>query len=447
MNSKGFFILNSQGETVGSLATETGLSVVNANKVYADNIRNVYEGDSNLYVNHDYTGDSDGSSSKPFKSFSDLRAYLSTTPVIDKDVVVNIVTKSEIGESLVLHNIEGNGSLKFQYSKNAIHRTNNDQQWCINMSHISVGLEINGGRTSYNTSDGALLCDSGNQHGIKLYNCHNFLITSLAINCVNWGIYLYDSQGATSYIDFCKTHCAFDLSFKSHVYDYDSCGNCGQYFRLYTGSTFIYGSSGGGYKPHGSKVEYSGKYFLVGGERTDTNSFRTPPPKPSTSDQYGTWSMTDYGYFSYGRNGINVNKWNPGSKKIQQGEWSGLGNNYGFAFFNDSAIRSWLSNGTPKDGSTITVKRASEGGYSSSQPIYLHGATNTSCSGTPAGLKSYGTLGSLAWGETKTFNLPTAAVNDLKSGAIKSLCFYDSSGSSYVKLTAVSIKLKANRPV
>lgn len=128
MNSKGFFILNSQGETVGSLATETGLSVVNANKVYADNIRNVYEGDSNLYVNHDYTGDSDGSSSKPFKSFSDLRAYLSTTPVIDKDVVVNIVTQSEIGESLVLSNLEGNGSLKFQYGKTAIHRTNNDQQ-------------------------------------------------------------------------------------------------------------------------------------------------------------------------------------------------------------------------------------------------------------------------------------------------------------------------------
>ena len=155
----------------------------------------------------------------------------------------------------------------------------------------------------------------------------------------------------------------------------------------------MYGDTGGGYRPVGAKQENSGRYLLVGGERTPTNSFRTPPPAPSTSDQYASWSMTDYGYFSYGRNGMNVNKWNPGSKKIQQGEWSGLGNNYGFAFFNDSSIRSWLANGTPKDGSTVTIKRASEGGYSSSQPIYLHGATNTSCSGVPSGLKSYGNIG------------------------------------------------------
>ena len=62
-------------------------------------------------------------------------------------------------------------------------------------------------------------------------------------------------------------------------------------------------------------------------------------------------------------------------------------------------------------------------------------------------MKSYGNIGSLAWGETKTFNIPTSFVNDLKSGAIKSVCFYDSSGASYVKIDSVSIKLKANKPV
>lgn len=112
-----------------------------------------------------------------------------------------------------------------------------------------------------------------------------------------------------------------------------------------------------------------------------------------------------------------------------------------------NSIRNWLANGTPKDGATITLKRSSSGGYSSPQPIYLYGASNTGCSGTPSGLKSYGNIGSLAWGETKTFNLPTALVNDFKSGATKSICFYDSSGASYVKLEAVSIKLKANKPV
>ena len=447
MNSKGFFIYNSQGETVGSLATETGLSIVNANKVYADNIRNIYEGDGTLYVNHNYTGASDGTSSRPFKTFADLRTYLEVTPIINKDVTVNIVSTSEITEPLVMDNLSGRGTLKFQYAKTCIHRTNNTHMWCINMANINLPLQIHGGRSSYNTSDGAILCDNGNQHGIKLVNCPNFYISSIAINCKNWGIHLSNCQGTTTNVDFCKTYCAFELRDRSHVYDSDACGNCGDFFRVFTGSIFVYGSNGGGYRPYGNKIEGSGRYLLVGAERTQTNSFRTPPPAPTTSDQYGTWSMRDYGYFTYGRNGVNVNSWNPGSKRIQQGEWSGYGNNYGFAFFDDSNIRSWLANGTPKDGSTITLKRASSGGYSSSQPVYLCGATNTSCSGTPSGVKSYGNIGSLAWGETKTFNIPTSFVNDLKSGAIKSVCFYDSSGASYVKIDSVSIKLKANKPV
>ena len=447
MNNQGFFIYNSQGETVGSLATETGLSVVNANKVYADNIRNIYEGDGTLYVNHNYTGDSDGTSSRPFKTFADLRTYLEVTPIINKDVTVNIVSTSEITEPLVMDNLSGRGTLKFQYAKTCIHRTNNTHMWCISMANINLPLQIHGGRSSYNTSDGAILCDNGNQHGIKLVNCPNFYISSIAINCKNWGIHLSNCQGTTTSVDFCQTYCALELRDRSHVYDSDACGNCGDFFRVFTGSIFVYGSNGGGYRPYGNKIEGSGRYLLVGAERTQTNSFRTPPPAPTTSDQYGTWSMRDYGYFTYGRNGVNVNSWNPGSKRIQQGEWSGYGNNYGFAFFDDSNIRSWLANGTPKDGSTITLKRASSGGYSSSQPVYLCGATNTSCSGTPSGVKSYGKIGSLAWGETKTFNIPTSFVNDLKSGAIKSVCFYDSSGASYVKIDSVSIKLKANKPV
>ena len=447
MNSQGFFIYNSQGETVGSLATETGLSVVNANKVYADNIRNIYEGAGTLYVDHNYTGASDGSSSKPFKSFADLRTYLEATPIINTNVTVNIVSTSEITEPLVLDGLYGNGWIEFKYAKTCIHRTNNSHMWCINLKNIYKPLWITGQRSSYNTSDGAILCDNGNQHGIRLENCSWVDIRALAINCKNWGIFVINSRGQSKNIDFCKTYCAFEFSSESHWYDSDACGNCSDFFRLYSGSMFIYGSNAGGYRPFGNKLEYSGRFLLVGAERTQTNSFRTPPPAPTTSDQYGTWSMKDYGYFTYGRNGVNVNSWNPASKRIQQGEWSGYGNNYGFAFFDDAGIRSWLSNGTPKDGSTITLKRASSGGYSSSQPVYLCGATNTSCSGTPSGVKSYGNIGSLAWGESKTFNLPTQFVKDLKSGTIKSACFYDSSGASYVKLDSVSIKLKANKPV
>ena len=450
MNSKGFFIYNSQGETVGSLATETGLSIVNANKVYADNIALIYEGDSNLYVNHNHTGSNQGTSENPFRSFADLKRHLESQPIINKNLSIYIQsTGGDITEQLYLTGLTGSGLIWIYYDKACVHRQSAAGQFAIVLDNITNYIGIEGNRSNYNSNDGAIICDGWNAHGISITNCSNVFVGSINIHCQNWGIKVYRSKIKTRRVDFCGTWCCLDLSQLSHGTDSDSCGGSsnGEFFRLYDGSIFLYGDSGGGYRPVGRKDETSGKCFLMGNERTATASFRTPPPAPTTSDQYGTWSMRDYGYFTYGRNGINVNRWNPSTKRIQQGEWSGYGNNYGFAFFDDSNIRSWLANGTPKDGSTITLKRASSGGYSSSQPVYLCGATNTSCSGTPSGVKSYGNIGSLAWGETKTFNIPTSFVNDLKSGTIKSVCFYDSSGASYVKIESVSIKLKANKPV
>ena len=215
--------------------------------------------------------------------------------------------------------------------------------YSIVLNNISNYFGIEGGRSNYNSSDGAVICDKWNAHGINITNCNNVYIGNINIHCQNWGIKVHRSRIRTWRVDFCGTWCCLDLSELSHGTDKDSCGGSagGEFFRLYDGSIFLYGDKGGGYRPVGAKQEYSGKYFLVGAERAATSSFRTPPPAPTTSDQYNSWSMTDYGYFSYGRNGVNVNKWNPGSKKIQQGEWSSLGNNYGFAFFNDSSIRSW----------------------------------------------------------------------------------------------------------
>ena len=109
MNSKGFFIFNSQGETVGSLATETGLSIVNANQVYADNINTVYQGDANLYINHNHTGSNLGTSSDPFRSFADLKRHLESQPVINKNVTIYVKTTSEITEQLTLTGLSGSG--------------------------------------------------------------------------------------------------------------------------------------------------------------------------------------------------------------------------------------------------------------------------------------------------------------------------------------------------
>ena len=99
------------------------------------------------------------------------------------------------------------------------------------------------------------------------------------------------------------------------------------------------------------------------------------------------------------------------------------------------------------DGNQITLQRENAGGYSASQTIYLWGTTQTSASGSaPPLTKSYGALGMLAWGERKTFTLPKAFVTDLKAGTIKSVMFYTSNGSNYIKFSPVcTLRLKVNK--
>lgn len=114
-------------------------------------------------------------------------------------------------------------------------------------------------------------------------------------------------------------------------------------------------------------------------------------------------------------------------------------------FFDMTAIRSFLS-GTIQDGNTITLTRANSGGIRGGVKIYVNGSSCSSASGTP----SYGgqtLLGTLAWGETKTFTLPNAIVEGLKNGSYNSLAFYVNSNANdcYANITACNITLKCNK--
>ena len=124
------------------------------------------------------------------------------------------------------------------------------------------------------------------------------------------------------------------------------------------------------------------------------------------------------------------------------------GNNKGIYTLPNSAINSFYSGSTIVSGATIKLSRATSGGYSASQYIYLCGTTVTTVgSGSnPPVTKSYGLLGSLAWGETKTFTLPGAFVADLKAGTIKSIMFYTSDGSNYILFgNSCTLTLKCNK--
>lgn len=114
-------------------------------------------------------------------------------------------------------------------------------------------------------------------------------------------------------------------------------------------------------------------------------------------------------------------------------------------FFDLTSIRSFLS-GTVLDGNTITLTRANNGGMSGGAKVYINGSSCSSASGTP----SYGgqmLLGTLAWGETKTFSLPKAIVSGLKSGTYNSLAVYVNSTASdcYLNITNCSITLKVQK--
>ena len=114
-------------------------------------------------------------------------------------------------------------------------------------------------------------------------------------------------------------------------------------------------------------------------------------------------------------------------------------------FFDISTLRSQMS-GTVQDGNSITLTRAGSGGLSGGANVYINGSTCSSASGTP----SYGGqthLGTLAWGETKTFTLPREIVQGLVNGTFNSLAVYVNSTASncYLNITNCSITLKTKK--
>lgn len=441
LDAEGMYILDSNGETIASLASKESWTELKADKVFANNIENIYTGDSNLYINHSNVNLGDGTVDNPFNSFTTIQEYLQKTPIINKDINITILDpKIEITESFILENLKGKGKITITYDKNIIHRAESYKIRFVNIQNIVV---IIGGRTGYNTSDGAYLSDHGNGHGMRFDSCSLVIVESIALNNKNWGILCYNTNLKTQKIDFCDTYCAFELQNCSIGYDYDSCGNCKEYVRSDSGSIFQYGhGTSAGYRPAGSLTEKGGSIKLLGSARTIQNSFRVAPEVPATTNQYQEFNFSDYGYYSEG-----YGNWNSiGYKTIYQGNW-GYGNNRGIFTLPNSSINSFLANATVLDGSTITLQRENAGGYSSAQTIYLCGTTHTSASGSaPPVTKSYGSIGSLAWGERKTFTLPKAFVNDLKSGVIKSVMFYTSDGSNYIKFSAVcTLRLKVNK--
>ena len=443
MTANGFFISDQNGDVIAELSSANQWSTLKADEVFANNIDNIYMGDANLYVDHSKTVAGSGTSSSPFNNFKTLADYLQTTPILKKDLVINVTSTGNVTDNLDLRGIRGNGTIRINLAKTLV-LNDTGANSAFYFYGCDVPITINGGRTSYSSTDGALL--NGFNYGVYFNQCKYGWVEYLAIDTSTagseqWGVIFRGTNGRTSRVDFCDTWNAVLADYGSNVSDHDSCGNCKNAFYAQSGANIAFGSSSDyGYRPVGSLVKNVGCVTDLG-NRTATASKRKAPAVPPTSDKWQSFTYSDYGYYSVGQA-----CWNPNGKKVYQGDW-GYGNNRGIFTLPNSSINTFLSGATILDGSTITLKRASSGGYSSAQSVYLCGTSHTSIgSGTPAVTKSYGSLGTLTWGQQKTFTLPKAFVSDLKAGTIKSVMFYTSDGSNYILFeTVCTLNIKVNK--
>ena len=322
MNASGFFINDNNGDVIAELSSANQWSILKADEVYAKNIERVYMGNANLYVDHSKSTDGDGSSSYPFNSFTSLVTHFeSKGTILNKDVTVNIVcTSKNIAEQLYLQNLKGTGILKIQYNASCVHR--NEDAWNIILDSIDCHVWIVGGRSSYNSNDGAILAEGSTRgNGMKIVGCKNVIVEAINIARTDYGIYIDRSHVRAKRIDFCNTWCTVEAAGCSHVCMEDCCGNAGSShggdaMRSKSGSIIVYGNGqAGSYVPYGKVLSYEGTCLKVGSPG-QTASFKTVPSKPATTDRVQTFTSSGYGYYSVGQA-----CWNPNGQKVYQGDW------------------------------------------------------------------------------------------------------------------------------
>lgn len=444
IDQNGFYILDGNNETIASLASIDSWSHLVADTVYAANIRNVYLGDANLYVDHGSTAIGNGTQSNPFTTFEELKNHLESDPIINKNVVVNVVSSGAFNDYLLLEGLTGPGTLRIILNKELVLNFT-EVNAALHFRHCDKAIYIEGGRTAYNSADGALI--NKFRYGVFFERCKFGSVQNMAIDTSGstggdqYGIIFRSTNGQTRRIDFVNSPNGMLIDEGSNVWDNDSCGNCSLAWLSNSGSTMMYGTdSSGNWRPNGKLAEGSGKIFAIDDGATAHASVRVPPPTPATSDHTSTFYATGFGTYQYAWGNWAYGEW--GNRAIQ-GIWETYGNKSGHIFFNMSNIRNFIGSGTVKSA-TITLTRRNGGGYSAATNIYINGSSCSSASGTPTYYNN-ALLGTLSWGEKKTFNISTTIINNLKNGTCNSLACYSSSNGAYAEIVAASLTIKVNK--
>ena len=443
IDSEGFSIIDENDDVLAWLSSKKQWSELKADKVFANNIENVYEGAANLYVDHSKAVAGDGSSKNPFNSFAALKEHLEQAPVINKDLFITVRDPGfVINERLVLTRLKGTGYIKIILEGKLVISGPGNGQYAIHLTQIPKWVWIVGFREFGSATTGPVIGDrpdGGGGHGVYAADVSRLEIDAITIACQNWGINTERTHLYTWHCDFCKCYNAVELRYQSIYYSSDDVGSCTDWVRLSSGSFAYWGC--GTVRPQGLVQQMNGVYYGGNSNLTPTASSRyssTPSPPQSGQNVFTyTYNWTSHKTYAY-----QWNNWSDGDCK--QGAW-GYGLRGGHMFFDLATIRSQM-NGTVLDGNTITLTRATSGGLSGDSNVYINGSICSSPSGTP----SYGgqtLLGTLKWGETKTFTLPKAIVQGLVNGTYNSLAIYvnSSANNCYINIVNCSITLKVSK--
>ena len=198
------------------------------------------------------------------------------------------------------------------------------------------------------------------------------------------------------------TDCAMSFSYGTDALVI-TCKGAAKYCFWYDGATLRVAGS----RPSGLCAGGNPSFLLPADPSTITvnTGSATPTETPVTTESY-TASVTGT-YYPSGH-WINDNTIRQG----HEGTGSNARKDYGCMWFNASALT-----GKTIKSATLTIKRISGKGRSSSVTLKLWTTTLTGKSGKPTdSLVNLGEIGKIANGETATFNVPTSAINVIASG-------------------------------
>ena len=318
MTASGFFINDNNGDVIAELSSTNQWSILKADEVYAKNIERVYMGDANLYVDHSKGTCGNGTSSSPFNSFSALTSHFEDKGMIlNKDVTVYVVSTGNVSDNLDIRGLSGKGTLTIRLTSSLILNSNSVTESAIYFYDCDTIITVNGGRSAYNSTDGALLNKWG--CGVRFTKCKYGRVEKIAIDSTKnnkIGVMFDATDGIADNVDTCTCYHGLWATRGSQVYQYDCCGSASTSYYSGEGALIQIGGESNGIKISGSYRRATGNILDFGTAPTQQTSYRTPPAVPPTSDRWQSFSFSDYGYYSVGQA-----CWNPNGKKVYQGDW------------------------------------------------------------------------------------------------------------------------------